>query len=173
MKRFGMIFVIFALMLGTAFPTRADGAPESAWAWLVTVEDPQGRMGATASLYLLTDAAMALESLDSAIANGTFDAQIASRRFLVQPGRQQINFKVPYELFTFNQHGIYVLFSDADPSKSQYYSIGYFSAFRDKKFGLPPVGIYQDSNGELVPCHCNMSTVTFANAKRTRSVASR
>ena len=157
----------FALMLGAAFFAYAEGLSKtSEWIWNVTVEDPQGRMGATASVYLLTDDVVSLESLERSVTNGSFNAQIALRRFSLKLGKQDVKFNVPYEVATFNRHGIYALFSEADPSKSKYYSVGYFSAFRGGGLAFPPPGYYFDSDGKVVPCHCNMSTISFANAKR-------
>ena len=140
----GLIMAV--LMLGVSYFVQADGASDSAWAWYVTVEDPQGKMGTTASVYLLTETTISLSSLDSAIANGNFDAQIATRHFLLTLGQQDVYFNVPYALNEFNQHGIYVLFSDGDPLKSKYYSVGYFATFREG-LASPPPGFYFDSDG--------------------------
>ena len=154
-------------MLGVAFFAHAEGSSKtSEWIWHVTVEDPQGKMGNTASAYLLTDDVVSLESLERSVTNGSFNAQIALRCFSLKLGTQDIKFNVPCELSAFNQHGIYVLFSDANPSKSKYYSVGYFSAFRGG-IAFPPPGYYYDSGGKVVPCHCNESKITFAHAKRT------
>jgi len=157
---------IAALVLGFVLFAQADNSNTLAWAWSVTVEDPQGRIDSGASVYLLIDTAISLEALEAAIAKGNFDPKTALRNFTLKQGTQTVYFKVPYTTEEFNEHGIYALFSATDPLKSKYYSVGYFSAFRDNMGFLPP-GYYYDSEANVVPCYCNMSTVSFANAKRT------
>ena len=98
---------------------------------------------------------MSLESLDHSIANGNFNANIAPLHLLLKPGQQDINFETPYTRDEFNQHGIYVLFSDVEPMKSKYYCTGYFSDFREDPFG-PPVGYYIDAEGN--PYHVTVTS---------------
>ena len=156
------------LVLGSVLFAQTDSSSNaSAWAWNVTVKDTQGRIDTSASAYLLIDTTISLEALDAAIAKGSFDPKTALRNFTLKQGNQTVYFKVPYTTEEFNTHGIYAVFSATDPLKSKYYSVGYFSAFRDNMAFLPP-GFYYDSKTNLVPCYCNMSTMNFSNAKRTR-----
>ena len=164
----GFLAVAMLMSESVLFAQGAGSSNTSDWVWNVTVEDPQGKMADTVSVCLLTESTTSLEALDAAIANGSFVVTNAPLHFLMKQGRQDVKFKAPYTVNEIYRHGIYALFSNADPLKSACYSVGYWVPNRDElALSSPPPGYYFDSTGNVVLCHCNISTITFANAKRT------